>query len=222
MRKTSYGREREIYEDYEPSITDSGEEIETPSDVLTACLNDFEKEVKPLLRKISRFFKGMGWSVDINHHESGFDNGYAGSRLSTEYDIDLVIKGGQKLVLGRKQWVSDGNYNPSFTIVFNSAEAEDKEEGEPYEVQRDVDDFEQIPTYYVLPRSDFEYFEFVDGDIPRKIFSDEFDERDIEKVLSSWVMWFTHHNMNGSMRSKWKKKRAMVTRVASRYLEKRR
>lgn len=209
---------RRYDEDYEPSLTDYGEEIETPYYVVENCLDSLEKEVKPLLRKISRFFKSMGWGVEINHYESGFDNGYADDRLSTVYEIDLVVKGGQKLVLNRKQWVSDGTYKPSFIISFNSAESDDIEEGEPTEVQRDVDEFDQIPTYYPVPQTDFEYFEFIDGDVSRKLLGGNFDDREVADVMTIWVMWYLSEGSRS--RSSWKKKRAMIERVASRYLGK--
>ena len=112
-------------------------------------------------------------------------------------------------------------YKPNMIIAFHSEEADEVEEGDPYEVQRDVDAFEQHATYYTMPKGDFEYFEFTDGEVPRKLLNEDFynPRRDLEKALRSWVMWFTYQN--GQMRSKWKKKRAMIERVASRYLGKR-
>ena len=210
-------REDARYDDYEPDFTDYAEEIEPPDWEVENATDELEKQVKPILRNLSNFFKKMGFRVDVNEYEHPTFGAYHDNITTVVYEIDLVVKGGQKLVLDRKQWVSDGTYKPNMIIAFHSVEADEQEEGEPYEVQIDVDDFEQHPTYYTLPKGDFEYFEFIDGEVPRKLLNEEFynPKRDLEKVLRSWVMWFTHQD--GQMRSKWKKKRAMAERVATRY-----
>ena len=203
--------------DYEPHLTDYAEEIEPPDWEVENATDELEKQVKPILRNLSKFFKKMGFRVDVNEYEPPTYGGYHDNITTVVYEIDLVVKGGQKLVLDRKQWVSDGNYKPNMIIAFHSEEADEQEEGEPYEVQIDVDDFERHPTYYTMPKGDFSYFEFIDGEVPRKLLNEEFynPRRDLEKALRSWVMWFTYQN--GQMRSKWKKKRAMIERVANRY-----
>ena len=229
--KTAYGRtepylidrmrEDARYDDYEPHLTDDAEEIDPPDWEIENATDELEKQVKPILRNLSKFFKKMGFRVDINEYEPPTFGGYHDTRTTVVYDIDLVVKGGQKLVLDRKQWVSDGTYKPNMIIAFHSVEADEQEEGEPYEVQIKVDEFERHPTYYTLPSGDFEYFEFRDGEVPIKLLNNKFynPRRDLEKALRSWVMWFTHQD--GQMRSKWKKKRAMIERIASKHLQRR-
>ena len=220
--KTAYGRyDDDRYDDYEPHLTDYAEEIEPPDWEIENATDELEKQVKPFLKEISRFFKKMGFRVDVNEYEPATFGEYHDNITTIIYQIDLIIKGGQKLVLDRKQWVSDGTYKPNIIIAFHSEEADEQEEGEPYEVQIDVDDFEEHLTYYTMPKGDLDYFEFIDGEVPRKLLNEEFynPRRYLEKALRSWVMWFTHQD--GQMRSKWRKKRAMVERIASKHLQRR-
>lgn len=202
--------------DYEPDITDYGEKVETPDYVIDTALDSLEKEVKPILRKISQFFKAMGWRVSVNHYHSGFDDGYVDNALTTAYEIDLVVKGGQKLVLDRKQWVSDGTYRPNIIIGFHSEEADEIKQGEDLKTQIDVDEFKRTPAYYTMPNSDFEYFTFIDGDVSNRLLNNEYSDREIEKACREWVLWYL--SKGSRSRSKWKSRRAMIATVADRYL----
>lgn len=199
------------YDYYEPDITDYGERVDTPDYVIETALDSLEKEVKPILRKITQFFKAMGWRVTVNHYDSGFDDA-----LTTTYEIDLIVKGGQKLVLDRKQWVSDGTYRPNIIISFYSEEADEIEQGDDLEYQIDVDEFKRIPAYYTMPNSDFEYFTFIDGDVSNRLMNNEYSNREVEKACREWVLWYL--SKGSRSRSKWKSRRAMIATVADRYL----
>ena len=196
-------RNKTGYDDYEWHFTD-GEKIDTPDDVLDEVSYEMEKSTKKILKSMARFFKKMGWRVSIDEYDQGFeierDDVY-----TIIYSIVLSVKGGQKLVLDRKQWVSDGRYSPEIILAFHSDDgAEAEEDPEGIEEQIDVDDFKTHPAWYIRPSSEFDEFGIVDGEASRKLYSETFSAREVEKFCREWSTWYLSENS----RSKWKKRRA--------------
>lgn len=157
-----------------------------------------------MIKKMVRAYKKMGFKVRIWENEGEF-NTYVDDLTTILCQFELSVKGGQKIVVDRKQMVASGNYKFMFDVYFHSDDNVEIEQSEdPYSVQIDVDDFKEYPSWFWVPSSEFDYFSFGGDDLDR-MENIEYSAREIEKACKESV-YFLFKDLSG----KWRKKRASV------------
>ena len=192
------------YEEYEFDLKSDGYEVETPDIVIDEMVGNLENQVKPMIKKMVRAYKKMGFKLRIWGPDSGFDT-YEDNLTTVMYQFELSVKGGQKIVIDRKQMVASGNYKFEFDVYFHSNDnIEIEESDDPYSVQIDVDDFKEYRSWYYVPSDEFDYFSFGGDDLDR-MENIEYSAREIEKACKESV-YLLFKDLSG----KWRKKRASV------------
>ena len=189
------------YED--EHLIDQGVEVDTPDKIIDEKVGLLSKQVKPLVKKMLQTYKRMGFKVRIWDNGGDFDT-YEENLTTIMYQFELSLKGGQKIVIDRKQMVASGNYKFEFDAYFHSDDDTEIEKGdENYEEQIDVDEFNEYPTWYYVPSGDFDYFSLGSDDLER-FGKREYSAREIEKACKESV-YFLFKDLSG----KWRKKRAV-------------
>ena len=210
--RKAYGRRR-YDEDYEPEP----ERVDCPDDIDSAVRDEFESVVMKLVKKIDAAFRRVGWRVNHGIDDNDIDDGVQ----RYEYEFELSVKGGQKLIVDRKKIVADGNYQPSFLIRFLSEEGESQQDTyeEEYWSGR-YDDYDlshrEHWVEYTCGGTTLDYFEvepITRGSVSKKMERSFYNERDILRFVAEYTKSFFLNNS----RSKWKRRASLI---ADRYMEK--
>lgn len=210
--RKAYGRRR-YDEDYEPEP----ERVDCPDDIDSAVRDEFETVVMKLVKKIDAAFSRMGWRVNHGINDNDIDDGVQ----RFEYEFELSVKGGQKLIADRKKIVADGNYQPSFIIRFLSDAGETEQDTfeEEYWSGR-YDDYDLSTrshwVEYTCGGTTLDYFEveaLTRGSVSKKMERAYYTERDISRFVVEYTKSFFANNS----RSKWKRRASLI---ADRYMDK--
>jgi len=218
--REAYGRRRDD-EDYEPEP----ERVDCPDDIDSAVRDEFESVVMKLVKKIDTAFRRVGWRVNHGINDNDIDDGVQ----RYEYEFELSVKGGQKLIADRKKIVADGNYQPSFIIRFLSEEGESEQDTfeEEYWSGR-YDDYDLSTrshwVEYTCGGTTLDYFgvePLTRGSVSKKMERAFYTEKDIPRFVVEYTKSFFLNNS----RSKWKKRAYLgetmeksVENIADRYM----
>lgn len=203
---------RRYDEDYEPEPN----VVDCPDNIDDTVRAQFDLIASKLMKKIGTAFKGMGWRIDYDIADHDIEDGV--QRI--EYDVELSVKGGQKLIVDRKKIVADGNYRPSFLIRFLSDQGDTEQdtfEEEYWSGRHDDYDLSTRSEWveYTCGGVTLDFFEIESltrGSVSKKMERSYYTERDIARFVAEYTKSFFLNNS----RSKWKKRASLI---ADRYME---